>query len=142
MISNIQQARTTLDRARNKIPDDALETAPLKAVTAAAAEDAKVRDARQLLKARNPEQVRLLAETTKGSLQTIQNARSDAQNEQTEVEPRLKVHGEEGLHEKLDIAETDLERLTAGNKSLCRRAATAKTLFETMRENRLRARRA
>jgi len=48
----------------------------------------KVRDAQDFLKARNPEQVRLLAETAKGSLQTIQNARSDAQTEQTEVHRR------------------------------------------------------
>ena len=119
-----------------------METALGKAVDAVASEDVKVRVAEELLKAKNPEQVKLLAETAKGSLQTIQNRRNAAQTEQTEVQTRLKVHGEEGLHEKLHIAQTGLERLTAENKSLFRRAASAKCLFETMREKRDQARRA
>jgi uncharacterized protein YhaN len=60
----------------------------------------------------------------------------------TEVQTRLKIHGEEGLHEKLHAAETRLERLSAVNASLRRRAASAKCLFETMREERDKARRA
>jgi hypothetical protein len=142
LLNDLQQARANLDRAKKKFSDDALETALGKAVDAAASEDARVRNAEELLKAKNPEQVKLLAETAKGSLQTIQNRRNDAQTEQTEVQTRLKVHGEEGLHEKLHIAQTGLERLTAKNKSLFHRAASAKCLFETMREHRDQARRA
>jgi hypothetical protein len=83
-----------------------------------------------------------LAETAKGSLQTTQNRRNAAQTELTEVQTRLKIHGEEGLHEKLHAAQTGLERLGADNKSLFRRASAARCLFETMREERDRARRA
>jgi DNA repair exonuclease SbcCD ATPase subunit len=142
LTKNLKQARESLDRARNGIPDDALESALNSAIQAVALGNTNALNADQLLKAKNPEQVRHLAETAKGSLQTTQNRRNDAQTELTEVQTRLKIHGEEGLHEKLHIAETRHERLTAENRSLFRRAASAKCLFETMREQRDQARRA
>ena len=86
--------------------------------------------------------MKALAETAKGSLRTTQNRRNAAQTELTEVQTRLKIHGEEGLHEKLHVAQAGLERLVADNKSLFRRASSARYLFETMREERDRARRA
>lgn len=139
---DVERARENLDRARKSSSDDALEAALVKAIQAVASEDARVRDAEALLKAKNPERVKVLAETARGSLQTTQNRRNAAQTELTEVQTRLKIHGEEGLHEKLHMAQTGLERLGANNKSLFRRASSAKCLFETMREQRDQARRA
>ena len=94
------------------------------------------------MKAKNPERVKALAETAKGSLQTTQNRRTAAQTELTEVQTRLKIHGEEGLHEKLHMAQIHLERIEHENQALFRRAAAAKCLFESMREERDKARRA
>jgi hypothetical protein len=139
---DLKQARENLDRARKNISDDSLEIALKKAMDAAASEEEKVQNADRLLKAKNPDQVKLLAETAKGSLQTKQNRRSSAQTELTEVQTRLKIHGEEGLQEKLHVAQTGLERIAAESKSLFRRAASAKCLFETMQEQRDQARRA
>jgi DNA repair exonuclease SbcCD ATPase subunit len=139
---DLNQARENLERARKSVPDDALETALANAVQAVASEDASVRAAETSLKAKNPERVKALAETAKGSLLTTQNRRNAAQTELTEVQTRLKIHGEEGLHEKLHAAQIGLERLGADNKSLFRRASSARTLFETMREERDRTRRA
>jgi len=139
---DLDQARENLDRARRVVPDDDLETALASAVRSVASEAANVHDAETLLEAKNPERVKILAETAKGSLRTTQNRRSAAQTELTEVQTRLKIHGEEGLHEKLDAAQISLERLGRDNVSLFRRAASARLLFETMREERDRARRA
>lgn len=139
---DLNQARENLERARRGVPDDALETALANAVHAVASEDASVRDAETSLKAKNPERVKALAETTKGSLRTTQNRRNAAQTELTEAQTRLKIHGEEGLHERLHAAQAGLERLGVDNKSLFRRASAAKCLFETMREERDKARRA
>jgi len=83
-----------------------------------------------------------LAETAKGSLLTTQKRRNAAQTELTEVQTRLKIHGEEGLHEKLHMSQTNLERIETKNQSLFRRAASAKCLFDTMHEERDKARRA
>ncbi|HUV66346.1 MAG TPA: AAA family ATPase [Sedimentisphaerales bacterium] len=138
----LNQARENLDRARKNVPDDAIETVLANAVQAVASEDANVHTAETSLKAKNPERAKALAETAKGSLQTTLNRRTAAQTELTEVQTRLKIHGEEGLHEKLHTAQTSLERLGADNKSLFHRASSAKYLFETMREERDRARRA
>jgi hypothetical protein len=139
---DLKQAGENLDRARKSVPDDALETALANAVQAVALEDAGVRAAETSLKARNPERVKTLAETAKGSLLTTQNRRNAAQTELIEVQTRLKIHGEEGLHEKLHAAQIGLERLGADNASLFRRASSARTLFQTMREERDRVRRA
>jgi len=139
---DLKQARENLDRVRKCVPDDALETALASAVQSVASEDTNVRAAESSLKAKNPERVKVLAETAKGSLITTQTRRNTAQTELIEVQTRLKIHGEEGLHEKLHAAQIGLERLGAGNKSLFRRASSAKYLFETMREVRDTARRA
>ena len=107
-----------------------------------AREEGNVGSAEASLKAKNPERVKALAETAKGSLQTTQVRRSSAQTELTEVQTRLKIHGEEGLHEKLHMAQTHLERISHENESLFRRAAVAKLLFESMRDERDKARQA
>lgn len=139
---DLNQARENIDRARKGVPDGALETALTNAVQAVASEDASVRAAEISLKAKNPERVKALAETAKGSLLTTQNRRNAAQTELTEVKTRLKIHGEEGLHERLHASQTDLERIETKNLSWFRRAASAKCLFDTMHEERDKARRA
>lgn len=142
LAKDFRSSRESLERARNSVPDDALEAALANAVQTVASEDAGVRAAELSLKAKSPDRVKALAETAKGSLQTAQNRRNAAHTELTEVQTRLKIHGEEGLHEKLHVAQTGLERLAVDNASLLRRASSAKCLFETMREERDKARRA
>jgi hypothetical protein len=138
----LKQARENLDRVRKSVSDDALETARVNAAQTVASESRSVQTAEVSVRAKNPERVKALAETARGSLQRTQNRRNTAQTELTEVQTRLKIHGEEGLHEKLHVARTGLERCLANNKSLFRRASSAKCLFETMREQRDQARRA
>jgi hypothetical protein len=139
---DLNQARENIDRARKGVPDGALETALANAVQAVASEDANVRAAEISLTAKYPERVKVLAETAKGSLLTTQNRRNAAQTELTEVQTRLKIHGEEGLHEKLHASQINLERIETKNQSRFRLAASAKCLFDTMREERDKARRA
>jgi DNA repair exonuclease SbcCD ATPase subunit len=138
----LSQARENLDRARKSVPDDAMETTLASAVQAVASEEGAVRTAEAFLKVKNPERVKTLAETAKGSLQTTQSRRNAAQTELTEAQTRLKIHGEEGLHEKLHALQTNRERIGTKNLSLFRRATSAKCLFDTMREERDKARRA
>ncbi len=137
-----EQAQENLEKARKSRPDNDLEASLTEALGAVAAEEANVTSAEASLKAKNPERVRALADTAKGSLQTTQTRRVAAQTELTEVQTRLKIYGEEGLHEKLHIAQVCLERIEQENLSLFRRAAAAKSLFGTMREERDQARRA
>jgi DNA repair exonuclease SbcCD ATPase subunit len=139
---HLKQAHENLDLARKSVTDDALKKALSNAVQAVASEDASFRAADLSLKARNPERVKDLAETAKGSLLTAQNSRNAAQTKLTEVQTRLKIHGEEGLYEKLHAAQIGFERIGVDNKSLFRRASSAKYLFETMQEERDRVRRA
>ncbi len=142
LAGDLDHARENLDRARRNVPDDALETTLANAVRAVASEDAVARDAETFLKAKNPERAKALAETAKGSLATTQNRRNAAQTELTEVQTRLKINGEEGLHEKQHAARTRLERIDAENLSIFQRASSARCLFESMREQRDKARRA
>jgi hypothetical protein len=141
LTKDLNQARENLENARKNVSDDALDEEFAKAVQNTVAERSRVEETQSTLKALNPERVRTLAETAKGSLKTSQKRFSTAQTELTEVQTRLKIHGEEGLSEKLHVTETNLERLKTENLSLFRRAAAAKCLFETMREERDKARR-
>ena len=134
--------RADLERARENISDDSLEKALVRTGQLVASENTSVQCAEMELKAKHPEQVKALSETAKGSLQTTQNRRNAAQTELTEVQTRLKIHGEEGLYEKLHAEQTVCERLTIDTASLHRRASSAKCLFETMREERDKVRRA
>ena len=138
----LTQVREDLERARKNISDDDLEKALTQAVQVVVSENAGVQSAQTVLAAKNPERVKALWETAKGSLQTTQNRRNTAQNELIEVQTRLTILGDEGFHEKRDAAQTACERLRLNTSSLDRRASSAKCLFETMREERDKARRA
>jgi len=142
LAKDLRHSYENLVKARKGVPDDALDLNLAEAVRAVAKEEGNVGSAEASLKAMSPERVKTLAETAKGSLQTTQARRSSAQTELTEVQTRLKIHGEEGLHEKLHMAQTHLERISHENESLFQRAAVAKLLFESMREERDEARQA
>ena len=142
LAKDLKHAQENLEKARKSVPDDALEVNLSDAVRTVADEEANVDSAEVSLKAKNPERVKALAETAKGSLHTTQTRRAAAQTELTEVQTRLTIHGEEGLHEKLHMAQIRLERVEHENRSLFRRAAVAKLLFESMRDERDKARQA
>jgi len=141
-MKNLKHSRESLDRERHTTADDALERALKEDIRAESLEQNGVGSAEASLKAKNPERVKTLAETARGSLQTTRNQRAEAQTEYTQVQERLRIHGEEGLHEKLHKAETRFEQVEAENRSLSRRSAAARLLFETIREERDKARRA
>lgn len=138
----LNHARETLDRARMAVPDERLDVNLANAVRLVSDEASSVRSAEASLKARNPERVKAAAETARGSLRTTQTRLSAARTELTEVQTRLKIHGEEGLHEKLNAARSHSEHLEKDNRALFRRAAAARLLFEAMSNERDRARRA
>ncbi len=142
LTKDLERTRESLARARKASADEVLETALADATRTVSTEEESVHSAGAALKAKNPDRVKALAETATGSLQTTRNRRNDAQTELTQVQERLRMHGEEGLHEKLHSAQTDLERVEIKNRALFRRAAAARLLFETMREERDKARQA
>jgi DNA repair exonuclease SbcCD ATPase subunit len=142
LAKNFNSAQENLDRTRKAVPDDALEAILAKAVGIVSSEEFDVRSAETSLKAKNPDRVKALAETAKGSLQTTQNRRTAVQTELTEVQTRLKIFGEEGLHEKLHVTHSRLGRVEKDNIALFRRASAAKCLIEIIKDERDKARRA
>ena len=138
----LAQANEQLERARSSASDDELEAALSIACQTVASEQERVTAAETSLEEKNPERTRLLAETATGSLRTTQGRLAAAKTEMTEVRTRLKIHGEEGLYEKLDAAQNTKEQCAASSSSLFRRAAAAKLLYETMKEERENVRRA
>jgi DNA repair exonuclease SbcCD ATPase subunit len=142
LAQDLSRAREQLNRAVEAAPDEELESNLAEATRVVSLEKSNVESAEASLKARNPERVKASAEVAKGSLGTTQSRRATAQTELTEVQTRLKIHGEEGLHEKLNAAQSRFEHLEKDNRALFRRAAAARLLFETMRDERDKARRA
>jgi len=142
LAKELKQAQENLEKAGKSVPDNVLDARLTESIRAMTAEGANVISAEASLKAKNPERVKALAETANGSLQTTQTRRAAAHTELTRVQTRLTIQGEEGLHEKLNAAQIHLERVARENQSLFRRAAAAKLLFECLRDDRDKARRA
>jgi hypothetical protein len=136
LAKDLKQTQENLDRGRKKESDETLETNLTAANMAVLSEDTAYRSAVASLEACNPEQVRALADSTKGSLKTIKISYDSKDKGLTEVQTRLKIMGEEGLHEKLNAAENQLEQLEFKNRATTLRANAAKCLFDTMCEER------
>lgn len=139
---DLNHARDNLDRTRKTVSDDRLDANLADASRVVSGAESSARSAEASLKAKNPERVKASMETAAGSLRTTQIRLTAARTELTEVQTRLKIHGEEGLHEKLNAAQSRFEHLQKDNRALFRRAAAARLLFETMRDERDKARRA
>ena len=142
LAKDLKQIQENLDKARKKESDETLEGNLTAADRAVLSEDTAYRSAADSLKAYNPEQVKALAESTKGSLKTIKNSHDSKDRGLIEIQTRLKIMGEEGLHEKLNAAENQLEHLEFKNRATTLRANAAKCLFDTMCEERDKASRA
>lgn len=142
LAKDLNHARENLDRARTTVPDATLDANLADAARLVSGEESGATSAEASLKARNPERVKASVETARGSLRTTQARLTAARTELTEVQTRLKIQGEEGLHEKLNAAQSRFEHLEKDNLALFRSAAAARLLFETMRDERDKARRA
>ncbi len=141
-VEELNRAEGTLARSRKIIADDDLESEHSRFAKLVHTEEEKVKGAEADLRNKEPDRIRALAETARGSLETAQKKRAKAQEEDTEVRTRLKVFGEEGLHEKLHAAQSHLDHTTQDNEALIRRAQAAQLLYVTMSEERDKARRA
>ena len=135
-------AEGELARSRKTIADDKLVLKHSKSATAVGGEEEKVESAETVLRDKEPDRIKALAETAQGSLKTVEKKREAAQQEKTEVRTRLKLFGEEGLHETLHAARSQLDHIRRENVAMTRRAQAAKLLYVTMKEERDKARRA
>ena len=138
----LNRAEDELARSRKITSDDDLESEHSKFTKLVHTEEENVKSAETDLRDKEPDRVKALAETAKGSLGTVEKKREAAQKENTEVRTRLKVFGEEGLHEKLHAAQSHLDHIRQENAAMIRRAQAAKLLYGTMKEERDKVRRA
>ena len=138
----LNRAEDELARSRKMTSDDLLESEHLKSTQLVRTEEENVESAERNLRDKEPERVKALAETAKGSLGTVEKKREAAQKENTEVRTRLKVFGEEGLYEKLHAAQSHLDHIRQENAAMIQRAEAARLLYLTMKEERDKARRA
>jgi hypothetical protein len=138
----LKQDEERLLRSREVAADDVIKSELSQYTEAVFMEKGKVRSAEVELNSKEPEQVKALVETTKGSLKTILSKRDAARQENTQVRTRLKVFGEEGLHEKLLTAQSNIDHIQRENVALIRRASAASLLYLTMKEERAKSRRA
>lgn len=136
------QRETELAAARGVVSDAALDEARKRAAEAVEAARARTRAGEAALNEKNPEQIRAMLETIGGSLEALRRRRTEKEKEQTALAKELELLGERGLYEEALQADLDLERKTLARETLRRKAAAARLLFEIMREERERVRRA
>lgn len=139
---NLVKLEEILKKERGIVTDEEISKAMISAVSATKEAQNSVKDMEAYLKALNPEQERELDKTARESLTRIQKRMAEAGNESIEVNTRLKINGEDGLHDKLNVAQSALVRAEYKYASLIKRAAAVKLLYETMRQERDKARRA
>jgi len=132
----LKHVESKLERSRKSTPDDELESELSKYTETVRTEKENFKSVEANLRDKEPDRVRSLAETAKGSLQTVKKTHETAQEENTELRTRLKVFGEEGLHEKLHAAQSHLDHIQQENAAMIRRGLAAKLLYETMKEER------
>ena len=101
LAKDLKQIQENLDKARKKESDETLEANLTAADRAVLSENTAYRSAADSLKAFNPEQVRALADSTKGSLKTIKNSHDSKDKGLTEVQTRLKMNGRRGPSRKI-----------------------------------------
>ena len=138
----LNRSQDELARSRKITSDEDLESKHSKSTKLVHTEEEDVKLGEIDLRGKEPDRVKALAETAKGSLGTVEKKREAAQKENTEVRTRLKVFGEEGLHEKLHAAQSHLDHIRQENAAMIRRAQAAGLLYLTMKEERDKARRA
>jgi DNA repair exonuclease SbcCD ATPase subunit len=138
----LKRAEDELARSRKITSDDGLQSEHSKFTKLVHTEEENVKSAETVLRDKEPYRVKALAETAKGSLGTVEKKREAAQKENTEVRTRLKVFGEEGLHEKLHAAQSHLDHIRQENAAMTRRAQAARLLYVTVKEERDKARHA
>ncbi len=134
-------AAESLARARTSIADDELSARHVQATAAAAAAERAADDAAQRLAALDPEQVEALATNAR---RVVEKARADLRARESErdlLQGGLHSLGEQGLAERLAEAETRRARAEEAHRSLVARAAAARRLYSTLREERDAARR-
>jgi hypothetical protein len=142
LAKDLKQIQENLEKAREKESDEELEANLSDAERIVLSENTAYLSAADSLKASNPEQVRALADSTKGSLKTIKSSYDSKVNGLTEVQTRLKIMGEEGLYEKLNAARNKRDQFEYQIRAVTRRAESAKCLFDIMSEERDKASRA
>lgn len=138
----LEQARGRLDAARATATDEALLEQLRRAQGEVASAQAVLAREREAYEARDPEAIEALAANAVATRQALVSDLNERRHEHTAIVARLRVQGEEGLHEQLqealgeaEMTERDLHRLEA-------RASAVRVLYETFDRNRDAAKRA
>ena len=137
----VRDLDAALAAARAEAADDVLDGRSAAADREAADAGAARAAADAALAEANPEQAEMLAENARKALQGMRDRQQDLSREQARFLGSLAGRGEDGLGERLDLAEGELERARDALARLRRRAAAAKLLHDTMRRRRDDARR-
>ena len=133
---DLNRAESELAQSRKTSSDEYLESEHSKFTELVKKEEENVESAETGLHIKEPDRVKTLAETAKGSLTTLKKKFEAAKKENIEVRTRLKMSGEEGLHEKLHAAQSHLDHISREKEAMIRRAQAAGLLYVTMKEER------
>lgn len=139
--ASLHAAEDTLVIARERGKDSGLQSDLKTASDSVSSETVAVSSADSALQAGNPDVVRTLLETATGSLETARKSQKVTGEELVGIEALLRLQGEQGLQEELDMALVQLERSSYACQSMLARANAAKLLFDCMTDERDKARR-
>ncbi len=132
---------TRLREARQREPDDVLDTALAEADDAVDAAQRELAAAETELEEAEPGSVRALADNAQATVEAARSRLREAEDERRELRATVEMRGGEGLAADRDAAASTAARLQAEDRSLRRRAEAARLLYETFTECREEAKR-
>ncbi len=137
---DLAEKKTALEKDRKNISDNDLEIKLAEAKQIKIDIEAEVISKEAVLRSKNPHQAYEAAREAEEKLARNKKKLDAMQTELTQITTRLETLGESGLHEKLNTSRKELEFAVKEKLVEERKAQAVKLLFETMREEREKAR--
>jgi DNA repair exonuclease SbcCD ATPase subunit len=146
--ANLEQARalekretTSLATARREASDEEISGQLAKAEAALAECTEKLQQAKEGLKAENPESVETLLNNARDVLKRLAADLHENDTRVRELRTKLGVKGDEGLAQQLDVAKSEFAQISVRQDRLETRAMAAKVLYDAFAARRAEAHR-
>ena len=132
----LESDKQSLENARETESDEAIANKVKSLSKAASDADALLSNAKSQLAEMDPDGLKARLETAENIVKGLETQIRERENDLRDARAFLNARGEDGLHDELDRAKSELERAEREKTGVESRAAAAKLLYETISRRR------
>ena len=132
----LESDKQSLENARETETDAAIEDKVKRLSKSATDADALLSNAKSQLAEMDPDGLKARLETAENIVKGLETQIRERENDLRDARAFLNARGEDGLHDELDRAKSELERAEREKTGVESRAAAAKLLYETISRRR------